>query len=164
MTLVATTTEPHLFDKEPARDDTQPEAVNGQKQDKGENIQSGHAHDRLQTTADGPRIRCIQMDAVERRCLGDRSCVKKGTSGLVRRVAIHAGQHGATDPALRGQGLAREVLHALMNASKQRGDRAIVLHAQTSATGFYRKEGFEPVGPEFEEAGIAHQEMEIRWP
>lgn len=85
------------------------------------------------------------------------------------RLLVHApgiGRIGriATDPALRGHGLAREVLHALMNASKQRGDRAIVLHAQTSAAGFYRKEGFEPVGPEFEEAGIAHQEMEIRWP
>lgn len=85
------------------------------------------------------------------------------------RLLVHAPGTGrigrmATDPALRGQGLAREVLHALMSASKQRGDRAIVLHAQTSATGFYRKEGFEPVGPEFEEAGIAHQEMEIRWP
>ncbi|BDT72311.1 hypothetical protein os4_18480 [Comamonadaceae bacterium OS-4] len=85
------------------------------------------------------------------------------------RLLVHAPGTGrigrmATDSALRGQGLAREVLRALMNASNQRGDRAIVLHAQTSASGFYRKEGFEPVGPEFEEAGIAHQEMEIRWP
>lgn len=84
------------------------------------------------------------------------------------RLLVHAPRIGrvgrmATDRALRGQGLARRVLRALMQASKDRGDTGIVLHAQVSAVGFYEREGFRKVGPEFTEAGIAHQEMEIRW-
>jgi YbgC/YbaW family acyl-CoA thioester hydrolase len=87
------------------------------------------------------------------------------SSGRLLTHAPGIGRVGrmATDRALRGQGLARHVLRALMQASKDRGDTGIVLHAQVSAVGFYLKEGFHPVGPEFTEAGIAHQEMEIRW-
>lgn len=82
------------------------------------------------------------------------------------RLLTHAPRTGkigrmATDKALRGQGLARQVLHALMQASRERGDTRIILHAQASAVGFYLKEGFSASGPEFEEAGIAHQTMEI---
>ncbi|TAF82506.1 MAG: YbgC/FadM family acyl-CoA thioesterase [Curvibacter sp.] len=84
------------------------------------------------------------------------------------RLLVHTTGTGkigrmATEKALRGQGFARYVLHALMRASKDRGDAGILLHAQVSAVGFYLKEGFAPIGPEFEEAGIRHQSMEIRW-
>jgi predicted GNAT family N-acyltransferase len=34
------------------------------------------------------------------------------------------------------------------------------LHAQLTAEGFYLKEGFNPVGGVFDEAGIAHRKME----
>ena len=35
----------------------------------------------------------------------------------------------------------------------------IVLHAQLYALGFYRRHGYEPVGPVFQEADIDHVEM-----
>jgi len=61
--------------------------------------------------------------------------------------------------SMRGSQIGRHVLDALMAAARQRGDREVLLHAQTSAAGFYRRAGFTPRGPEFEEAGIAHIEM-----
>jgi predicted GNAT family N-acyltransferase len=60
---------------------------------------------------------------------------------------------------VRGSGVGRMVLDALMQAARARGDRAVRLHAQTSAQGFYARAGFAPAGPVFEEAGIAHVEM-----
>ena len=61
--------------------------------------------------------------------------------------------------ALRGSGVGRAVLDALMQAAAARGDREVRLHAQTSAQGFYARAGFVAAGAVFEEAGIAHIEM-----
>lgn len=60
---------------------------------------------------------------------------------------------------LRGGRAGRAVLDALMQAARERGDREAVLHAQTSAAGFYVRAGFTTRGPEFDEAGIPHVEM-----
>jgi YbgC/YbaW family acyl-CoA thioester hydrolase len=60
---------------------------------------------------------------------------------------------------LRGGGAGRAVLAALMQAARERGDREVLLHAQTSAAAFYARAGFTPRGPEFDEAGIPHVEM-----
>ena len=65
----------------------------------------------------------------------------------------------ATRQAVRGGGIARGVLNALMAASKARGDTEVQLHAQLSAQVFYARAGFVPRGPVFHEAGIAHIEM-----
>ncbi|QHE86082.1 YbgC/FadM family acyl-CoA thioesterase [Hydrogenophaga sp. BPS33] len=65
----------------------------------------------------------------------------------------------AVERSLRGGRLGRDVLHALMDAARQRGDREVVLHAQNTAEGFYARLGYERRGEPFEEAGIAHQEM-----
>lgn len=61
--------------------------------------------------------------------------------------------------AMRGSRVGRAVLDALMQAARERGDRQVLLHAQSSAAAFYRRAGFEMQGPEFEEAGIPHQAM-----
>jgi YbgC/YbaW family acyl-CoA thioester hydrolase len=60
---------------------------------------------------------------------------------------------------LRGGGVGRAVLEALAGAARQRGDRELLLHAQSSAVAFYARAGFKSQGPVFEEAGIPHQEM-----
>jgi YbgC/YbaW family acyl-CoA thioester hydrolase len=69
----------------------------------------------------------------------------------VGRMAVHK--------VLRGSGVGRQVLEALMAVAAARGDSEAVLHAQRSAEGFYLGLGFEPRGEAFEEAGIAHIEM-----
>jgi predicted GNAT family N-acyltransferase len=67
----------------------------------------------------------------------------------------------AVSQSLRGSGVGRHVLEALMKAARARGDREVLLHAQSSAAPFYARAGFAPRGQEFEEAGIPHQEMRI---
>ncbi len=60
---------------------------------------------------------------------------------------------------MRGSRVGRAVLDALMQAARERGDRQVLLHAQSSAAGFYRRAGFEVLGAEFEEADIPHLAM-----
>jgi YbgC/YbaW family acyl-CoA thioester hydrolase len=65
----------------------------------------------------------------------------------------------AVSQTVRGSGVGRAVLEALTNVARQRGDRELVLHAQTSAMAFYARAGCVPRGAVFEEAGIPHIEM-----
>ena len=65
----------------------------------------------------------------------------------------------AVHRALRGSGVGRQVLQALLSAATARGDREAMLHAQRSAEDFYLGLGFAPRGEAFDEAGIAHIEM-----
>jgi predicted GNAT family N-acyltransferase len=46
-----------------------------------------------------------------------------------------------------------------MEAARERGDRQVILHAQCSAEGFYRRAGYSVQGDVYEEAGIAHINM-----
>jgi YbgC/YbaW family acyl-CoA thioester hydrolase len=69
----------------------------------------------------------------------------------IGRMAVHQ--------ALRGAGVGRQVLDALLEAARARGDREATLHAQCSAESFYRAAGFQARGEIFEEAGIPHIEM-----
>jgi predicted GNAT family N-acyltransferase len=61
----------------------------------------------------------------------------------------------------RGRGAGKALLRALVGAARRRGDREVALNAQVQALGFYRAEGFTAEGPEYEEAGIAHQAMRM---
>jgi YbgC/YbaW family acyl-CoA thioester hydrolase len=69
----------------------------------------------------------------------------------IGRMAVHR--------ALRGSGLGRQVLLALVAAALARGDGEVLLHAQRSAEDFYAGLGFTPRGEPFDEAGISHIEM-----
>lgn len=60
---------------------------------------------------------------------------------------------------LRSAAVGGRVLEALMRSAKDSGNEQVMLHAQASATAFYRKAGFVDHGPMFEEAGIPHVEM-----
>lgn len=60
---------------------------------------------------------------------------------------------------LRGSGIGAALLAALAEVARQRGERELLLHAQCSAEGFYRRLGFTVRGAPFDEAGIAHVEM-----
>ena len=60
----------------------------------------------------------------------------------------------------RGTGVGAHILRFLIDRARARGVRRAILHAQLAAEGFYLKEGFNPVGGVFDEAGIAHRKME----
>lgn len=61
--------------------------------------------------------------------------------------------------SLRGSGLGQQVLEALVQSARERGDVEVCLHAQTSAQGFYERLGFTPRGEPYAEVGIPHIEM-----
>jgi YbgC/YbaW family acyl-CoA thioester hydrolase len=80
--------------------------------------------------------------------------VDKGSGlGKIGRMAVSRD--------VRGGQVGRAVLQSLLQAARERGWSTIVLHAQTSAMGFYLRQAFQPQGPAFEEAGIPHQEMTL---
>lgn len=80
-----------------------------------------------------------------------------------RLLAGHQGQarigRMAVKRVLRGSGLGAEVLAALQAEATRRGDHEVALHAQTSAQGFYERQGFTARGEMFEEVGLSHIEM-----
>ncbi len=65
----------------------------------------------------------------------------------------------ATLASVRGAGIGRGVLDALMAAARDRGDREVVLDAQASAVPFYARAGFVRAGADFVEAGLPHVPM-----
>ena len=70
----------------------------------------------------------------------------------------------AADAGVRGRGHGAAVLAELHRQAALRGVTEIELHAQVSARGFYDRAGYEPVGEEYLEAGIAHVTMRRRLP
>jgi predicted GNAT family N-acyltransferase len=83
-------------------------------------------------------------------------CARLLPSGQIGRMAVL--------PTHRGTGLGRRLLEEAVEEAKRQGYSKVYLHAQTHALEFYRKGGFLPVGPEFMEAGIPHQAMELELP
>jgi len=106
----------------------------------------------------------LEWDAGDAQCLHALARNRLGlplATGRLLQAAPGVARIGrmAVLPALRGSGVGRAVLDALIDAARQRGDREVQLHAQTSAAPFYLRAGFSPRGAVFEEAGIAHIEM-----
>lgn len=65
-------------------------------------------------------------------------------------------------PDWRRNGIGRALLRALLTIARTRGDDVAILHAQTHAIEFYRREQFEVTSAEFTEAGIPHVEMRLK--
>jgi predicted GNAT family N-acyltransferase len=59
----------------------------------------------------------------------------------------------------RGSGVGSALLQALMQAARARGDREVLLSAQTHAMPFYERFGFVAEGGQYDDAGIAHRMM-----
>jgi predicted GNAT family N-acyltransferase len=84
-----------------------------------------------------------------------------GTGRLILNQSTAKIGRMAIDPEFRGKGIGLEILKALINKGKEKGVQEFILHAQTHAIAFYAREGFEPYGPIFDEAGIPHVEMRL---
>jgi predicted GNAT family N-acyltransferase len=72
----------------------------------------------------------------------------------------HIGRMAVLQSA-RGQGVGTALLRALLQAARARGDREVVLSAQTHAMPFYEKAGFIAEGDEYDDAGIPHRQMRL---
>jgi len=84
-------------------------------------------------------------------------------TGRLLQPQSHVAQIGrmAVNKALRGGSLGRLVVSTLIDKARQRGDREVLLHAQCSAEGFYRRLGFTAHGDIFLDADIEHIEMRM---
>lgn len=70
----------------------------------------------------------------------------------------HIGRMAVRKP-YRGKNIGAAVLEHLIERARQRGDREVVLSAQTHAIGFYEKFGFVAYGPEYLDCDIPHRDM-----
>jgi predicted GNAT family N-acyltransferase len=102
---------------------------------------------------DGERVHFLARDAAGR-AIGCACLRRYGAKHKVERVAVL--------PELRGSGLGRELMCAVEVHARARGQRELVLHAQSAVVAFYEKLGWQSVGERFFEAGIEHQKMEKR--
>jgi predicted GNAT family N-acyltransferase len=101
--------------------------------------------------ADTTAVHAVAFNRLGMPIASGRLLALPGSVGKIGRMA--------TLSTVRGGGLGRQVLQALMQAAAGRGDREIMLHAQGSAVAFYLREGYAPHGDVFQEAGVPHQEM-----
>jgi N-acetylglutamate synthase-like GNAT family acetyltransferase len=65
----------------------------------------------------------------------------------------------AVDDNLQGKGTGSKILRFAEVHASENGFRELMMHARKEAAPFYRKNGYELRGEEFEEVGIAHYEM-----
>ncbi|MHB8417637.1 MAG: GNAT family N-acetyltransferase [Myxococcales bacterium] len=79
---------------------------------------------------------------------------ESGRWGRIGRMAVLA--------ANRKGGVGRLILSALEAHARELGLAGIVLHAQVMSKGFYEREGYEPFGAVFDEAGMPHVKMSKR--
>lgn len=88
------------------------------------------------------------------RPLGTARILIEGATGKIGRVCVLAEARGRGI----GQALMREAV-AVLRARP--GVTRAKLGAQTHALGFYEALGFHAFGPEYQDAGIAHRDMEL---
>ncbi len=105
---------------------------------------------------------CDDATAVHALALIDGQPVGTGRYFVRRDGGVQIGRM-AVSADRRGQGIGRALLDALVAEAQKRSMTHVVLHAQTHAIGFYERAGFLAHGPEFDDAGIAHVEMVLRF-
>ena len=95
--------------------------------------------------------------------LSNRYGVPLGTARLLQpeKNVAQIGRMAVAKP-LRGGNLGRKVIEAFIETARLRGDKEVILHAQCSAEGFYRRLGFHAQGDIFQDAGIDHIEMSLK--
>ena len=101
--------------------------------------------------ADASALHAVACNALGQAVATGRLVSLGAGRSKIGRMAVHR--------ALRGTRIGQEILQALVNAARRRGDNEVMLHAQRSAEGFYLRQGFSVRGAPFDEVGIAHVEM-----
>ena len=102
----------------------------------------------------------IELDEMDAHCVhalayDDRGAVI-GTGRLLPDG--HIGRMAVLEE-WRRHGVGAAVLNKLIEKAKERGQRELLLSAQVHALEFYKRQGFQPVGEIYEEAGIPHRAM-----
>lgn len=82
-----------------------------------------------------------------------------GTLRILQQAGIATIGRVAVRAVARGTGIGARLMERAAAIARERGSREIVLHAQVSVAGFYRRLGYVEEGETFEEAGIPHVAM-----
>ena len=106
-----------------------------------------------QDAADATAVHALSRDASGAVVATGRLLLRPDGTATIGRMA--------TDASARGRGHGAAVLAELHRQAGLRGVRAIELHAQVGARGFYERAGYLAVSGEYEEAGIAHVTMRL---
>ena len=69
----------------------------------------------------------------------------------------------AVETQMQGKGIGRDLVRELISFAREKGVEEIQVHAREGVTEFYEKMGFEIVGEPFDEAGIRHRHMIMRF-
>lgn len=89
----------------------------------------------------------------EEQILGCCMLVEEPPSGIrLRQMAV------LND--LQGKGIGRALMNFAENLARDRGFRAVTMHARKNAVGFYEKMGYRVTSDEFTEVNIPHFVME----
>jgi len=91
---------------------------------------------------DGELVGCVVLTAVD----GSHGSVVK-----LRQMAV--------DPDRQGRGIGGQIVSFAEKLAAKRGCREIILHARETATPFYQRAGYVPVGEIFTEVTIPHRKM-----
>ena len=83
--------------------------------------------------------------------VGTLRLIDKPEHAKIGRVAVRM--------TFRGQGIARDLIHAAMDHARARGQDRFYLTAQSDKLGMYEKFGFAAFGPEFQDGGMPHRAM-----
>ena len=105
----------------------------------------------MSDAADAVGLHAVAYNGLEQAVATGRLIRNDNAVSQIGRLAVHR--------ALRGAGVGTQVLQALLDAAKQRGDAEVMLYAQRNAQGFYEGAGFTARGACFEEAGMPHLEF-----
>jgi predicted GNAT family N-acyltransferase len=102
----------------------------------------------------------IERDSLDPQCVHVLARAADGTPiGAARLTPDRRIGRMAVLREWRGRGVGEAMLDALVEAARALGWPEVRLHAQVGAIAFYRRLGFLPLGPRFQEAGIEHQTM-----
>jgi YbgC/YbaW family acyl-CoA thioester hydrolase len=94
----------------------------------------------------------LNMPVATGRLLAGGQADAPGTSKIGRMATLRV---------LRNGQLGADVLGALVQQARQRGDKQVVLHAQIAAARFYERAGFVVQGAPYDEVGIPHVTMAL---
>jgi predicted GNAT family N-acyltransferase len=104
----------------------------------------------------------LEMDEHDVHCIHALAFIGEDAIGTARLLPDgHIGRMAVLKP-WRGKGVGSAILARLIEAARNRGEREVMLSAQTHALAFYRAHGFVEEGDEYLEAGIPHRAMRRR--
>lgn len=105
----------------------------------------------------------LELDEHDVRCLHALARDPSGRAVATGRLLPdgHIGRMAVLREA-RARGAGSLVLRTLMAAARTRGHAEIVLSAQTHATGFYARHGYQSEGEVYDDCGIPHVDMRCR--